>query len=53
MKTYYVYNYQTDEFLAEVKANSVIQAEIKAAEMFNLNSKNVYAFTEKDRKSVV
>ncbi len=47
MKTYYVYNYQTDEFLAEVKADNVIQAEIKVAGMFNLDSENVYAFSEK------
>ena len=38
MNTYYVYNYQTDEFLAEVKADTVIQAEIKVAGMFNIDS---------------
>lgn len=47
MNTYYVYNYQTDEFLAEVEADNVIQAEIKVAGMFNIDSEDVYAFTEK------
>lgn len=47
MKTYYVYNYQTDELLAEVKADNVIQAEITVAGMFDIDSENVYAFTEK------
>ena len=47
MNTYYVYNYQTDEFLTEVRADNVIQAEIKVAGMFNIDSEDVYAFTEK------
>lgn len=47
MTTYYVYNYQTDGFLAEVKANNVIHAEIKVSEMFNIDSEDVYAFTER------
>lgn len=47
MTTNYVYNYQTDEFLAEVRADNVIQVEIKVAGMFNIDSEDVYAFTEK------
>ncbi len=44
MKTYYVYNYQIDEFLGEVKADSIIQAEIKASGIYNIESENVCAF---------
>lgn len=47
MRTYYIYNYQTDEFLGEIKADSIIQAEIKASGIFNIDSENVYAFTKK------
>ncbi len=47
MKTYYIYNYQTDEFLGEVKADSIIQAEIKASGIYNIESENVCAFSEK------
>ncbi len=47
MDTYYVYDYQTDELLAVVNADSVISAEIKVAGMFNIDSEQVYAFTEK------
>ncbi len=47
MRTYYIYDYQTDEFLGEVKADSIIQAEIKASGIFNIDSEQLYAFTEK------
>lgn len=49
MKTYYIYNISTDEFLGEVKATSVLSAELKAIETLTLNipSEYVAAFTEK------
>jgi hypothetical protein len=47
MKTYYVYDTQTDEFLCEVRAWSVVDAEIRACKQLNKGSDDVYAFTEK------
>ena len=47
MKTYYVYDTQTDEFLCEVRAWSVVDAEIRACKLLNKGSDEVYAFTEK------
>ena len=45
MKTYYVYDTQTDEFLCEVR--SVVDAEIRACKQLNKGSDDVYAFSEK------
>ncbi|MCM1200254.1 MAG: hypothetical protein NC548_31230 [Lachnospiraceae bacterium] len=47
MKTYYIYNNQTDEFLGEVMAVSIIDAEIKASAKFDVYSDELYAFSEK------
>lgn len=47
MKTYYVYDTQTDKFLCEVRAWSVVDAEIRACEKLNKSSDDVYAFSEK------
>ena len=47
MKTYYVYDTQTDEFLCEVRAWSVVDAEIRACKQLNKGSDDIYAFTEK------
>ncbi len=35
MKTYYVYDFQTDEFLCEVRAWSVVDAEIRACKQLS------------------
>ena len=50
MKTYYIYNILTDEFLGTVEASDSIQAEFKAADKFQdsaLNSLYIAAFSEK------
>lgn len=49
MKTYYIYNIITDEFLGEVKATSINAAELKAIRELNIkvSSDYVAAFTEK------
>lgn len=45
MRKYDIYNQQTDELIGQVEATSVISAEIKASELFNMTSDNVYALT--------
>ena len=49
MKTYYIYNIATDEFIGEVKADSINTAELKAIKALNItfNSDLVAAFTER------
>lgn len=47
MKTYYIYNFQTDEFICEVRAWSIVDAEIRACKQLNIGSDDVYAFTER------
>ncbi len=48
MKTYHIYNIATDEYLGEVRAYSVIEAERLAIKELNLNidSDLVAAFSE-------
>ena len=47
MKTYYIYNQNTDEFIGELKANSVIDTELKAWDVFGhtVGASEVYALT--------
>ena len=49
MRTYYIYNILTDEFLGEVTASSITSAELKALKTLNIeiSSEYVAAFTEK------
>jgi len=46
MRTYYIYNAEVDhtEYLGEVKANSIIDAELKASKELNTKCE-VYALT--------
>ena len=46
MKTYTIYNMNTDEVIGEVKANNVVNAEIKASEKFDIASDEIYALTK-------
>lgn len=47
MKTYYIYDFQTDEFICEVRAWSIVDAEIRACKELNKGSDDVYAFSER------
>lgn len=46
MKTYNIYDMQTDELIGEVKAYNVDSAELKAVEIFNKGSLEIYALTK-------
>lgn len=46
MKTYYVYDFQTNELICTMEASSVTEAEIKACVEYNKGSDDVYAFSE-------
>ena len=35
MNKYYIYDFQTDEKLCEIKANSIVDAEVKACVLLN------------------
>ena len=45
MKTYYIYNQYTDEYIGELKANSILDAEIKTWETFGIGTDDVYALS--------
>ena len=47
MKTFYIYDMQTDEQIYEVQAFSVVEAEIKACVELNRGSNDLYALTDK------
>ena len=49
MKTYYIYNIATDEYLGEVRALSILDAERTAIKVLDLmiDSDKVAAFSEK------
>ena len=49
MKTYFIYNILTDEFLGTVEADSIAHAELKAAQTFKYDLLSIYlaAYTEK------
>lgn len=48
MKTYYIYNIATDEYIGKVEALSVADAELKAIKILDIkfNSDWIAAFTE-------
>ena len=46
MKTYNIYDMQTDELIGEVKASSIVDAEIKASTIFDRYSNEIYALTK-------
>lgn len=46
MKTYNIYNMQTDELIGEVNASNVIKAEIIASEKFDMYSNELYALSK-------
>ena len=45
MKTYNIYDMQTDELIGQVKAANVDKAEIIASEKFDRYSNEIYALT--------
>ena len=45
MRLYDIYDQQTDEYIGMVEAINVIDAEIKASEIFNRGSNEIYALT--------
>lgn len=47
MKTYYIYNIYTDEYVGELKANSILEAEFKAWNEFGVCTDDIHAFTQK------
>lgn len=47
MKIYYIYDFQTDEFLCEIRAWSIADAVIRACKQLNKGSDDIYAFTER------
>ena len=49
MRTYYIYNLKTEEWIGEVKANSILEAERKALTELKIDEESQYiaAFTEK------
>ena len=46
MKTYNIYDMQTDELIGEVKAYNVDQAEYIACGKYNVGSLEIYALTK-------
>ena len=51
MKTYYIYEFQSDEFIGTIEANSISEAEkkaqIKFSEFCDPKSDNLVAFSER------
>lgn len=50
MKTYNIYDMQTDELIGQVEAVDIIKAEYKACEVFDKGSNDIYALTEENSK---
>lgn len=46
MKTYNIYDMQTNELIGEVTANSILEAEYKACGIFNTGANDIYALTK-------
>ncbi len=46
MKTYYIYDMQTDECIYKVRAWSIVDAEVRACIDLNKGSEDLYALTE-------
>ena len=47
MKTYYIYDTQTDKLIYEVRAWSVVDAEIREIQALNKGSDDIYALSDK------
>lgn len=47
MKTFYIYDMQTDNLIGTVEAANVISAERKACEKYNTGSDEIYALSER------
>lgn len=45
MQTYYIFDEQTEEFVGEVLATSILDAELTAAELFESTSNQMYALS--------
>ena len=46
MKTYYIYDTQTDKKIYEVRAWSIVDAEIRAIKALNKRSGDLYALSD-------
>ena len=46
MKTYYIYDMQTNEKIYEVRAWSVVDAELRAIKALNKGSEDLYALSD-------
>lgn len=46
MKTYYIYDMQTNEKIYEVRAWSVVDAELRAITALNKGSEDIYALSD-------
>ena len=47
MKTYYIYDMQTNEEIGKIRAFSVVDAEVKYCVQFNKGSDDIYALSER------
>lgn len=47
MKTYYIYDMQTNKEIGEIRAFSIVDAEVKYCVQFNKGSEDIYALSEK------
>ena len=47
MKTYFIYDMNTEELLGTVETTSIESAERKASELFNYESNKLFALTER------
>jgi len=45
MKTYYIYNQYSDEYIGELKADSILDAELKSFGIFGIGGEDIYALT--------
>ena len=47
MKTYYIYDMQTNEEIGQMRAFSIVDAEVKYCVQFNKGSDDIYALSER------
>lgn len=47
MKTYYIYDFQTDKLIHELRAYDIVDAEIKACIELKRGSGEIYALSDK------
>lgn len=45
MRTYYIYNQYTDEYIGEIKAKNILDAELSAWKVFGVGGEDVYALS--------